>query len=62
MVSSIQIFYFYRVTGKNLQIISEFCFILANSARKCIGSVVECLTQDRGVAGSNLTGGTVLCP
>ena len=26
------------------------------------GSVVECLTQDRGVEGSSLTGGTVLCP
>ena len=25
------------------------------------GSVVECLTQDRGVAGSSLTGGTALC-
>ena len=26
------------------------------------GSVVECLTRDRGVAGSSLTGVTVLCP
>ena len=26
------------------------------------GSVVECLTRDRGVVGSSLTGGTVLCP
>ena len=26
------------------------------------GSVVEFLTQDRGVAGSSLTRGTVLCP
>ena len=26
------------------------------------GSVVECLTQDRGAAGSSLTGITVLCP
>ena len=26
------------------------------------GSVVECLTQDRGAAGSNLTSVTVLCP
>ena len=25
-------------------------------------SVVECLTQDQGVTGSSLTGGTVLCP
>ena len=27
-----------------------------------IGSMVECLTQDRGVVGSSLTGGTALCP
>ena len=26
------------------------------------GSMVECLSQDRGVAGSSLTGGIVLCP
>ena len=26
------------------------------------GSVVECLTRDRGAAGSNLTGVTVMCP
>ena len=26
------------------------------------GSVVVCLTRDREVAGSSLTGGTVLCP
>ena len=26
------------------------------------GSVVKCLTQDQGVAGSRLTGGTALCP
>ena len=26
------------------------------------GSVIECLTQDRGAAGSSLTGVTVLCP
>ena len=30
--------------------------------RECSGSVVECLTQDRGVVGSNLTSVTVLCP
>ena len=28
----------------------------------CSGSVVECLTRDRGAAGSMLTGVTVLCP
>ena len=26
------------------------------------GSVVKCLTRDRGVVGSSLTGGTVVCP
>ena len=26
------------------------------------GSAVECLTRDRGTAGSSLTGVTVLCP
>ena len=26
------------------------------------GSVVECLTRDRGAAGSSLTGVPVLCP
>ena len=29
---------------------------------ECSGSVVECLTQDRGAAGSSLTGVTALCP
>ena len=27
-----------------------------------VSAVVECLAQDRGVAGSSLTGGTALCP
>ena len=31
-------------------------------ARERSGSVVECLTQDRGAAGSSLTGVTALCP
>ena len=30
--------------------------------RERSGSVVECLTQDRGAEGSNLTGVTALCP
>ena len=30
--------------------------------RERSGSVVECLTRDRGAAGSSLTGVTVLCP
>ena len=29
---------------------------------KCSGSLVECLTQDGGIAGSGLTRGTALCP
>ena len=33
---------------------------LPNEERGC--SVVECLTRDRGVAGSSLIGGTALCP
>ena len=53
-------------------------FVLANSAdpdemlpyaafhlglrRERSGSVVECLTQDRGVAGSSLNSITALCP
>ena len=30
--------------------------------RECSGSVVECLTGDKEVAGSSLTGITALCP
>ena len=30
--------------------------------RERSGSVVECLTQDRGAAGSSFTGVTALCP
>ena len=33
---------------------------VAASNRECSGSVVECLTQDRGVAGSSLTCSTAL--
>ena len=29
---------------------------------ECCGSVVDCLTQDRGVASSSFTRGTALCP
>ena len=36
---------------------------ISGSPSITIGStVVECLTQDRGAVGSNLTGITVLCP
>ena len=31
-------------------------------SEECGGSVVECLTLDRGVAGSILTRGAALCP
>ena len=30
--------------------------------RECSGSVVDCLTRDRGAAGLSLTGVTALCP
>ena len=33
-----------------------------SNLREHSGSVVECLIQDRGAAGSSLTGITVLCP
>ena len=47
------------------------CFFLINLSCLCFqkhinrersGSVVECLTGDRGVAGLSLNGVTVLCP
>ena len=54
------------------QVISELCYkekILQRNYRKmtiyhweCNGSVVECLTQDRGAPGLSLTSVTVLCP
>ena len=37
--------------------ISDIC-----TSEECGGSVVKCLTRDRGVAGLSLTGGTALCP
>ena len=30
--------------------------------RECSGSVLECLTRDKGVGGSSLTGVTAFCP
>ena len=36
--------------------------ILIHQKRKGSGSVVECLTRDRGAAGSSLTSVTALCP
>ena len=38
------------------------CVILQTYDRERSGSVVECLTRDRGAAGSSLTGVTALCP
>ena len=35
---------------------------LPRVVRKPSGSVIECLTRDRGGAGSNITGVTALCP
>ena len=44
----------------------QFCqiciLIFCNQMRERSGSVVECLTQDRGAAGSSLTCVTALCP
>ena len=37
------------------------CIITLYTAWERSGSVVECLTRDRGAAGSSLTGVTVLC-
>ena len=37
-------------------------WVLKRNVREGSGSVLECLTWDRGVAGSSLTGVTVLCP
>ena len=36
--------------------------IFKHRGREHSGSVEECLTRDRGAAGSSLTGDTVLCP
>ena len=46
---------------------SKFPFPLVFAFHVCLnressGSVVECLTRDRRVLGSSLTGVTVLCP
>ena len=36
--------------------------IVLYSYKECGDSVVECLIQDRGVAGSSIIGSTALCP
>ena len=40
----------------------EKSVLVENGNYNILSAVVECLTQDRGVVGSRLTGGTVLCP
>ena len=39
---------------------SDVIFCLQLLSRECSGSVVECLTRDRGAAGSSLTGVSAL--
>ena len=60
--------YFRVLQGEHSAILSTFIklpfvikiFVLSISERS--GSVVECLTRDRGAAGLSLTGVTALCP
>ena len=40
----------------------QFIIIAISICGERSGSVVECLTRDRVVAGSSLTDGTTLCP
>ena len=47
---------FRRIFGKHCGLRSDCSY------REHSDSVVDCLTRDQGVAGSSLTGGTVLCP
>ena len=42
--------------------VSEQMTIVMNGVWEHSGSLVECLTGDRGAAGLSLTGVTVLCP
>ena len=43
--------------GKNIK--GQNCEVAGTTRKE---NMVECLTRDRGVAGSSLTGVTVLCP
>ena len=45
--------------GLDMTVVDLYCYI---SLWERSGSVVECMTQDRGAACSSLTGVTVLCP
>ena len=42
--------------------LAEPLIMVDNNLMEHSGSVVECLTRERGAAGSSLTGVTVLCP
>ena len=45
-----------------IQLLQEMRNTYKSNFLECSGSMLECLTQDRGVAGSSLTSGTALCP
>ena len=51
-------------TGSRVLIVSvsKFSSFTNKQRRERSGSVVECLTRDRGAAGSSITGVTALCP
>ena len=49
-------------SSKGCRILNLFIGYEPLTPRECSGSVVECLTQDQGAAGSSLTSLTVLCP
>ena len=40
----------------------QFCVLTTTESREPSGSVVECLTRDRGATGLSLTSVTTLCP
>ena len=45
-----------------LKLMGKKTFAILGSKMERSGSVVECLTRDRGGTGWSLTGVTVLCP
>ena len=55
-----------RMTKTNCTLLLKLCypFTIMHDVRfdERDGSVVECLTRDRGIAGSSLAGRTALCP
>ena len=52
----------YCVTKEQPHIAYQSLYLFIFLSRERSGSVVECLTRDRGAAGSSLTGVTALCP